>query len=160
MNKAGFESQGGANGKGIWSDRKGEPILGLLLGIGGAVVGGFVGYWLFFVIAKQGFYALALPGVLIGLGCGALSGRKSNCLGIVCGILGLAAGILTEWRSAPFIADKSLSYFLTHLGELTGVRQVLIFLGAVCAFYFGRGRKGGAWLRTQKPGAEESNDGT
>ena len=157
MNKGGFESQGGASSKGIWSDRKGEPILGLLLGIGGAVVGGFVGYWLVFMIAKQGFYALALPGVLIGLGCGALSGRKSNCLGIICGILGLAEGILTEWRSAPFIADRSLPYFLTHLGELTHVTQVLILLGAVCAFYFGRGRKGGVWARKQKPPVDQSN---
>lgn len=157
MNKAGFESQGGANGKGIWSDRKGEPVLGPLLGIGGAVVGGFVGYWLFFVIAEQGFYALALPGVLIGLGCGALSGRKSTCLGIICGVLGLAAGILAEWRFAPFVADESLPYFLTHLGELTRVTQVLILLGVLCAFYFGRGRKAGAWLRRHKPPIDQSN---
>ncbi|MCK4293170.1 MAG: hypothetical protein KAY65_08220 [Planctomycetes bacterium] len=157
MNKAGFESQGGANGKGIWSDRKGEPILGPLLGIGGAVVGGFVGYWLFFVIAKQGFYALALPGVFIGLGCGALSGRKSTCLGIICGILGLAAGILAEWRFAPFAADDSLSYFLMHFHKNSIVTLVLIAIGAICAFYFGRGRKGGAWLRRQKPPIDQSN---
>ena len=143
MNKAGFESQGGANGKGIWSDRKGEPILGPLLGIGGAAVGGFVGYFLFMVIVEQGFYAIVLPGALVGIGCGALSGRRSNGLGIVCTVLGLAAGIFAEWRFAPFAEDEGLAFFLTHFHKNSGVTLVLIAIGAVCAFYFGRGRERG-----------------
>jgi hypothetical protein len=127
------------------------PIVGFVLGLGGALVGAFLGYLLFVAIAGQGFYAIVLPGALVGIGCGALSGRKSNTLGIICGILGLIAGILAEWRFAPFIADKSLFYFLTHLHELTRFTQALILLGAAFAFWFGRGRKTGAWLRKQKP---------
>lgn len=34
---------------------------GWLLGLLGAAVGGFLGYWLFFVIARQGFYGIVLP---------------------------------------------------------------------------------------------------
>jgi hypothetical protein len=123
----------------------GCPVVGFVLGLGGAVVGAFLGYLLFVAIARQGFYAIVLPGALAGVGCGALSGRKSNTLGIICGILGLIAGILAEWRFAPFIADKSLFYFLTHLHELTPFTHtlVMILLGAAFAFWFGRGRKGG-----------------
>jgi hypothetical protein len=128
----------------------GCPVVGTVLGLGGALVGAFLGYLLFVAIAGQGFYAIVLPGALSGVGCGALSRRKSNTLGIICGVLGLIAGILAEWRFAPFIADKGLFYFLTHIHELTRFTQVLILLGAAFAFWFGRGRKGGAWVRTQE----------
>jgi len=128
----------------------GCSVVGTVLGVGGTVVGAFLGYLLFVAIAGQGFYAIVLPGALAGVGCGALSGRKSNTLGIICSILGLIAGILSEWRFAPFIADNSLSYFLAHIHELTRFTQVLILLGALFAFWFGRGRKGGAWVRTQE----------
>jgi len=135
----------------VAADRNGCLIAEFMLGLVGAVGGGVLGYFLFMVIVRQGFYAIVLPGALVGIGCGALSGRKSNTLGIICGILGLIAGILAEWRFAPFIADKSLFYFLRHIHELTRFTQVLILLGAVFGFWFGRGRKGGAWLRKQNP---------
>jgi len=147
------DSQAGSKGKEQAGEGNGCPVVGAVLGLGGAVVGAFLGYLLFVAIAGQGFYAIVLPGALAGVGCGALSGRKSNTLGIICGILGLIAGILAEWRFAPFIAGKSLFYFLTHIHELTRFTQVLILLGAAFAFWFGRGRKTGAWLRKQKPPA-------
>ena len=132
----------------------GLPVLSYALGIGGGVVGAVLGYFLFIAMAGQGFYAIVLPGALAGLGCGAFSGRKSNCLGIVCVIIALIAGVLSEWRMAPFITDQGLRYFLTHLHKLRGFTQFLILLGGFCAFWFGRGRAGGAWLRTQGPGGE------
>jgi hypothetical protein len=151
MNAVCSGSQGGSKGEEQAAAGNGCPVVGFVLGLGGAVVGAFLGYLLFVAIAGQGFYAIVLPGALAGVGCGALSGRKSNTLGIICGILGLSAGILAEWRFAPFIADKSLFYFLTHIHELTRFTQVLILLGAAFALWFGRGRKTGAWLRKQKP---------
>jgi hypothetical protein len=84
-------------------------------------------------IAGQGFYAIVLPGALVGIGCGALSGRKSTGLGIVCDILGLGAGIFSEWRFAPFAQNESLSFFLKHLHENGPVRLILIAIGGVCA---------------------------
>ena len=130
--------------------------LDLILGLAGAVAGGIVGYYVFFAIARQGFYALALPGALIGLGCGALSGRKSVPLGIVSGILGLIVGIYTEWRFAPFIKDRSLSFFLAHVPDLSRVTQVLIVLGGGVAFWFGLGRQGGVWPRKRKNRSSDS----
>ncbi len=121
--------------------------LDLLLGLAGAAAGAVAGYYLCFWIARQGFYGIMLPGACVGWGCGALSGRRSLLLGGVCGVLGLAAGIYTEWQMFPFSADESLSYFLAHLHKLNGLTQGLILFGAVCAAWFGLGRQGGAWPR-------------
>jgi len=118
-----------------------------VLGLLGAAVGGTLGYFAFFFLARQGLYAMVLPGTLLGLGCGALSGVKSNSLGIVSGLLAVLLGIFTEWRFAPFIDDDGLAYFISHLYDLKSATLVLIGLGGLFAFWFGRGRDGGVWPR-------------
>jgi len=139
--------------------RMGSDRIGTALGVVGAVVGGVLGCLLFLAIAKQGFYAIVLPGALVGFGCGGLSGRKSTSLGVLCGAIGLLAGVLAEWRFAPFIKDKSLSVFLTHLHDLSGVTLVLIAVGACFAFWFGQGREGGVWPRkVVRPPAEQGRN--
>ncbi len=112
-----------------------------LRGIAGALMGGTLGYAAFFVLAGQGFYAMVLPGALLGLGCGLLSGIKSIPLGVVCAVIGLALGIYTEWRFAPFKIDDSLAFFIAHLFELNTVKLIMIAVGAVAAFWFGLGRE-------------------
>jgi hypothetical protein len=122
------------------------------LGLGGAACGVAVGYFGFFLLTRQGFYGLVLPGALLGLGCGALSGGKSNGLGVVCGLLGVIAGIFTEWRFAPFIKDPSLGYFITHLASLESITLIEIAGGGIFGFWFGRGREGGVWPRRTTTG--------
>ncbi|MGD0518381.1 MAG: hypothetical protein ABSA26_12670 [Thermoguttaceae bacterium] len=56
------------------------------LGLVGAVGGGMVGYFVFFLLAQQGLYALVLPSAAPGLGGGLLLRGKSNVFGIVCGL--------------------------------------------------------------------------
>lgn len=129
----------------------------MLLGMVGAIVGAVLGYFLVFVIAREGFYAIILPGVLLGLGCGALSGRKSVALGIICAVMGLAVGIYTQWRFAPFIKDKSFSFYLSHLLDVNRVFQLLILAGTALAFWFGLGREGGAWIRKRKTGSTDGS---
>jgi hypothetical protein len=124
-----------------------------LLGLGGAVGGAVVGYFAFFLLAREGFYGLILPGALMGLGCGALAGGQSKSLGIVCGVLALLVGIFTEWRFEPFIVDDSLAYFVTHLHKLKTTTIVLIAAGGLFGIWFGRGRPGGTWPRRRKPAA-------
>ena len=51
-----------------------------LLGIVGGVIGGTLGYFAFFFFVQEGFYTLVLPGTLLGLGCGWLSGMKSKAI--------------------------------------------------------------------------------
>ncbi len=117
------------------------------LALGGAIGGGVVGYVAFFLLTRFDVYALVLPGALLGVGGGALSGRLSNLIGIVCGLLALVAGVLTEWRFAPFRADPSLGFFITHLQNLDTLTLVSIPAGGLFGFWFGRGREGGVWPR-------------
>jgi hypothetical protein len=100
----------------------------------GGLVGGTVGYFLFFWIAGQGFYGLILPGGLLGLGAG-VSRATSRLLPAVCGILALLLGLLTEWRFAPFAADGSLGYFLSHIHQLKPLTLLLIGAGGLIGFW-------------------------
>jgi hypothetical protein len=122
----------------------GNP-LNLALALAAAAAGGALGWFLFGVLLRQGFYALALPGVLLGLGAGAVARRRSLPLAAVCGVAALALGIFTEWQHLPFVADGSLGYFLAHLHQLRGLTLVMLGLGAVGGFWFalGRSRKNG-----------------
>src|SRR5215216_985515 len=91
----------------------------LFLGVVGAIGGAVLGFWGVGVLARQGFHAVVLPAGLPGIIGGAVARKRSVLWGIGCGSFGLAAGILTEWRYRPFIADHSLGYFISHIGDIT-----------------------------------------
>ena len=106
----------------------------------GAAAGGCVGYFAFFWIAGQGFYAIMLPPALLGLGAGYFMSARSQPLAIGCAMAGLALGLFTEWKFAPFIADNSLGYFITHLHELRQVTLGLLALGTFLSYRLALGR--------------------
>lgn len=112
----------------------------VILGLLGAVIGGCVGYFAFFWISRQGFYALALPTAFVGLGAGLCARRRSSLLATICGIAGFALGLFTEWRFAPFIADNSLTYFLTHLHLLRPLTWIMLAIGAFLSYRLALGR--------------------
>src|SRR5262245_29410883 len=114
----------------------------VLLGLIGAGLGGVLGCFAFLWVARQGFYALALPGALMGLGCGLLARQRSMALAIACGVLAVAVELYCEWRFAPFIKDASLGFFLKHILELRPITQIMTVLGGVFAFWFALGSKG------------------
>ena len=99
-----------------------------------AVAGGCVGYFAFFWIAQQGFYAIMLPPALVGLAAGYCMPSRSQPLAIVCGIGGLALGLFTEWRFAPFIVDASFLYFITHAYKLDGIKLLMLAIGSVASY--------------------------
>jgi len=113
-----------------------HPGMNLALGLAGALVGGALGFFLVSWLARQGFYGVALPGVMMGVGAGMLAKRPSLPLAILCGVMALALGVFTEWKLFPFIKDGSFSYFLAHLSDLKQLTLLMIGLGAV----------GGAWF--------------
>jgi hypothetical protein len=119
-----------------------NPEFNFASGLLGAALGGALGYFGFLWSVKQGFYALVLPGALMGLGCAVLAKRRPMALAVACGVLALAVGIFCEWRVAPFIKDSSLDFFLTHLHQLRSLTLIMIVLGGVFAFWFARGSKG------------------
>ena len=100
----------------------------------GAIAGGLVGLFGFLWIARQGFYMLALPGGLLGVGA-SLFPNRSTIICVVCGLAGLAVGLLAEWQYAPFIKDGSLGYFLTHVHQLRPITLVMLIAGAVIGFW-------------------------
>lgn len=122
-------------------------IANWLFGIVGGLIGGALGYFAFIFLARQGFYAMMLPGTLLGLGCGLLSGVRSNALGVLCGLFALLLGIFTEWRFAPFVDDKSFTYFITHVNDLRSMTLIMISAGGLLAYWLGKGREGRAWTR-------------
>ena len=101
------------------------------------------GYYVFSLLANQGLYGLVIPGATLGLCGGLLLRGKSNAFGVVCSLLGVLLGIFAEWRFAPFIADPSFAYFITHLYDLNAIILIMIAIGGLCAFWFGKGREEG-----------------
>ena len=104
------------------------------LALFGAVIGGLVGYASFVWLTRQGFYALVLPGGLLGIAAGIFKPR-SRYVAIICGFLALGLGCFAEWRFAPFIADDSLSYFISHAHQLSPFTQIMIGLGGFVGFW-------------------------
>jgi hypothetical protein len=109
----------------------------------GAIGGGLAGYVLFFQIVKFGFYGLIIPGGLLGMGAGAFK-NDSKAIAIICGVMALLLGLFTEWRFAPFRADPSLGYFLTHIHKLNRITLIMIAVGAGMGFWvpFRRSQEG------------------
>jgi hypothetical protein len=111
----------------------------IALGLLGAIAGGCVGYFAFFWIARQGFYALVLPPALLGLAAGLCARGRSTILAGVCGVAGPALGLFTEWRFAPFVSDTSLSYFIRHIHALRPLTLLMLALGAFLSYRFALG---------------------
>ncbi|MCI0357035.1 MAG: hypothetical protein L0211_00935 [Planctomycetaceae bacterium] len=118
-----------------------DPML-LVRGLGGAIVGGLIGYFLFRWLATQALGAHALPGAAIGIGAGWAARGRSQLLGVLCAVAAAILIIIAEWLRAPFVKDKSLLFFVSHLLEMDGatLKLVLMALGTACAYWFGQGR--------------------
>ena len=106
----------------------------IALGLIAAAIAGCVGYFAFFWITSQGFYALILPPALLGVAAGYAVGGRSQVFAIVCGFAGLVLGIFTEWKFAPLKADASLVYFVTHVHETQQLTQILLAVGTVICY--------------------------
>ena len=113
-----------------------NPASVAIRGLLGAAAGGALGYLVFGWLASQGFYALALPGVLLGLGAGWLARHQSLVLSVTCGVTALALGIVAEWKHFPFVTNESFGYFVTHLSDLRPFTLLMIALGGFAGFWF------------------------
>lgn len=108
----------------------------IVRGLGGAALGGAAGYLAFGWFASQGFYAMALPGVALGVGAGLAARQRSVTLATLCGVAALILSIYAEWKNFPFATDDSFSYFLTHLLDLRPLTWLMIVLGTLGGFWF------------------------
>lgn len=113
------------------------PIKNLALGIVGGIAGGFAGGLICKFLADQGFYGVILPGALVGLGF-ALAARKGHFgFGAVSGVLGLLAGLLTQWK--VYSDEPSFFKLVGELKDYSIVTWIMLGLGAVLAFTIGKG---------------------
>ena len=126
-------------------------IKNLLVGLLGAAAGGILGYFAFLWIARQGFYALMLPGGLAGLGGGLWVRDRSPARAAICGVLALGLGVFAEWSFAPFIKDASLGYFLSHLHELRPITWLMILAGGAFGYWLSLGREQAVKAGQQPP---------
>ena len=110
-------------------------------GILGAIVGGAIGYGLFYFLYRNGFYAAIIPGAMLGSGAGYASGGKSFAMGAICLVMGTVLSVLGEWSVEPFAKDNSLGFFLKHLFEIGPVNLLMNAAGIVASFWFGVGRE-------------------
>jgi hypothetical protein len=115
-----------------------KRIIRELLGGIGAAIGGGLGVLAFQWMGSYGYYALVLPGALLGLGAGIGAGRVSLTRGLVCAVASLPLGLFVEWRYRPFVVDDSLNYFLTHLHLLRPPTWIMLAAGTLLAFWMGR----------------------
>lgn len=114
-----------------------ERLTDIVPGLVGAAMGGVVGYFLYTWGLRQGLKAGVVPGGLVGLGSAMVSSRTSRVRGIICGIAALALGIFAEWWNAPFVADRSLGYFLAHLHQLPPLVLIMIAFGGLLGWRLG-----------------------
>ncbi len=116
-------------------------LLGYVTGLLGAILGGILGGYLAYQAWMQGFYALVLPGALVGLGCGMLSWTNSNLRGVLSAVLAALAGLLSEWLICFLPAEKTLDNFIGFLKQMTNeprITQIFLTLGAILGFWWGR----------------------
>jgi hypothetical protein len=99
--------------------------------VGLAILGGVAGYLLFFVLAAQGLYGVALPGGFVGIGAGIVKPRSIQ-VALWSAILAVAAGLLTQFRVSPTAATLGFWPFLLHLPPVT---LVMIAVGGFAGFW-------------------------
>jgi hypothetical protein len=128
-------------------------IVSNALGLVGGMVGGYVGYSLFFWITRQGYYAMILPGALLGLGCGLLSRHVSVPRGVVCGVAGVVLGFFTEWKFQGK-AGSSFTDFVAHAHTLGPVTLFMIAVGGLVAFWLGKDGGYGGPARSLEAGTQ------
>ena len=107
-----------------------QPLILLI----GAVVGGFIGYHGFDWVFRHGFYAMVLPGGLLGIGAG-FARNRSVLLALLCGIAAMTLGLYKEWSRWPFVVDGSFSYFVQHAYDLNPVTILMIAAGGFLGFW-------------------------
>ncbi len=104
------------------------------IAIGLGIAGGIAGHFVFFLLAAQGFYGLAVPGGFVGLAAGIV---KTRSIGVAfgCGLLALGAGLITQYRFTPSAASGGLAHFLLHVSDLRPVTLFMIGLGVFAGFW-------------------------
>ena len=102
-----------------------------LLALVYAAIGGVIGYYGVGWIATQGFYAMMLPGGLLGYAAGFAKSR-SIAVPIICGIAATLLGFYSEWQT---FWNVDLNGFLNLIPDLEPISLIMIALGGFLGFW-------------------------
>ena len=114
------------------------PIKRFAKGMVGGAVGGWIGFFACQWMADQEFYTVVLPGAFVGLGFAFAARKKHLLFGIVSAIMGLLAGLITQWK--VYSNEPSFFKLVGELKDYSLVTWILLGLGVALAFSFGLGR--------------------
>ena len=116
-----------------------NPTFSWIRGIGGAVIGALIGYFLFRWLLDYGFYAGMLPGGFIGAGFGIGAARRMGWpAAILCAVAGLIFGCWAD--AATNDPAQTLLEYIQDYRRIPGVSKIMIGLGAVASGWFALGR--------------------
>jgi hypothetical protein len=135
-----------------------KHVLETIRSIVGAAAGGILGYALFFWVAHHGFYAVALPGIMLGLGCSVLSRGRSVLRGAASAVAAFPLCVFTDWRYYNPTNQNSLGYWFSHLLQHGPITLVLLAVGTVAAYWFGADGMFQAWWPGSRKPAFEHRD--
>jgi fucose permease len=115
-----------------------RQLVSTVLAVIGGVVGGALGYWAVMWFWSQGFYALVLPGAMLGFGSGLLAQHRSMLRGVICGVAALGLTVFTAFRLWKLPEDESFSYFVTHYHTLSSATLLMTVAGTLLGFWMGK----------------------
>ena len=116
-----------------------RTAIGWTLSLAGAAAGAFLGYVLFKWALRQGFYAMVVPGACLGMGAHLAAPTRSLTRGVVMGLAALAFGVIVDcMTNAPPFDD--LRYYFTNISRVKPMSLLMIALGGVVGFWWGRDR--------------------
>lgn len=129
------------------------PTARLVRGIFGGIAGGLLGGLACKLLAGQGLYAVAIPGGLVGIGFLLAARHRHIVFGFVSGLLGLLAGLLTQWQ--VYSNEPSFFNLVIDLKDYHSATWIMIGLGTIMAFVIGLGSPSNA--SGVRPPSQHSN---
>jgi len=108
-------------------------------GLLGAIIGGGVGWFVYFWLLNQGFDGLMIPGALVGVGFSMLSRRSAWSFGLACAAIGLGLMLVCEWQSLLNYRNGPFLDFLTNIHKLNMPNKIMLGAGTLIAFWIGKG---------------------
>jgi hypothetical protein len=105
-----------------------------LRGITGIVAGAGSGLLIFKWLLSQGFYGLAIPGAMLGIGFSMAVRRRHWSLAISSAALAFFWGLYCQWSAFDRRAD--LSEFVSNLPQMSLWTWAMLLVGSAVAFSF------------------------
>lgn len=106
----------------------------------GAVVGGAIGYGLFWWQQQTGVWIVAATGICLALGAGLMGTCRSFRAGVVFCLAAVAFTLIIAWHNDPLSRDRSLFDYAAEVPRRPANVLWTYLAVAAAGFWFGMGR--------------------